>query len=83
MPVLTAVPKPTVAEEARRDCIEILEKSLERAKNGDVETCLVIMKHPDNSWSDERSLCMNFPEAIGRLEITLHAWKNAYLREPK
>lgn len=77
------VPKPTLLEQARTDVIDILEKALDRAKSGEIETILVIMKHLDGCWSDERSIAIDFPEAIGRLEIVQHAWMNQYLREPK
>jgi hypothetical protein len=58
-----------------------LREALAEVEAGRVETVLVILKHPDGSWTDKRSLCMNFPEAIGRLTISIQAWINGYIRE--
>ena len=77
------VPKLTLPEQSRADVVDILRRALNKAEAGEVETVLVIMKHPDQTWSDERSIAMDFPEAIGRLEIVQHAWMTQYLSQTK
>lgn len=81
--VATLAPKPNVREEFRLASIEILRDRLAQAEAGDVASVVVIVKHMDGTWSDDRAGTDTFPEAIGRLEIVKQAWINSYLRELK
>jgi len=79
---LRITPRPTVSEELRLAAVEVLRTALAEAQTGNVDACLVILRHPDGRWSDERSGCMDFPEMVGRLEIVKQSWILSYLREP-
>jgi hypothetical protein len=79
---LRITPKPTASDEMRQAAVEVLREALGKAEAGNVDACLVILRHPGGRWSDERSGCMDFPEMVGRLEIVKQAWINAYLKEP-
>jgi hypothetical protein len=71
--------KPTVAEDIKQQCIDLLRKALQEAEAGEVVSAFVILKRPDHTWSDERSGTMDFPDAIGRLEIVKQSWIRHYL----
>lgn len=79
--MLKIVPKTTVSDEIKNDIINILEKALEQAKQGDVECVLVILKQIDGHWSDERSGVVNFSDSIGKLEIIKQSWITEYLKQ--
>lgn len=81
MSVVELARKPTASEEAKADCINILRKALALAESGDMTTLIIIAQRPDNSWSDERSTAVNFPDAIGRLEIVKQSWITSYIKE--
>ena len=81
--VLSVVGKPSVSDEIKSECANILRRALALAEAGDLTAVLVIVKHAGDTWSDERSGAMNFPDAVGRLEIVKQAWINSYLRELK
>jgi hypothetical protein len=83
MTVAQLTPKPTLSDQCKDDVIAILKAALAQAEAGETEAICVIALHPDKSWSDKRSMAAHFPDFIGRLQITLQAWINAYLREPK
>lgn len=78
---IALVPTPTAAEKYKKACVEILRERLAQAEAGDIESLVLIVKHADGTWSDDRSGVDGFPEAIGRLEITKHAWITAFLRD--
>jgi hypothetical protein len=77
---LSIAPKPTVLDKIKQDIVETLREALAEAEKGEICSMLLIMKHNDNSWSDERSGSMDFPDAIGRLEIVKQNWIQAYLQ---
>lgn len=68
MTTLSLVPKPTASDEIRADVIEILEDALVQAKQGQITSLVVIMLHPDGSWSDWQSSTTQLSEVVGRLE---------------
>lgn len=76
---IVLVPTPTAAEIFRTACVDILRERLAQAEAGDIDSVVLIVKHADGTWSDDRSGVDGFPEAIGRLEITKQAWVRAYL----
>ena len=78
---IALVTKPTVAEEIKVEVLRILREALAKAEAGDVESCIVILRHPGGSWSDERSGLLKMAEAIGHIEIVKQSWITSYLRE--
>lgn len=81
--VIKLAPKTTIDDEIKQAAIDMLRKALAEAESGNVSMCIVILRHPDGTWSDERSGSTNFPDAVGRLEIVKQAWITSYLNEPK
>lgn len=82
MSVVTLTPKPTVPDEVRSDCIDILEKALTKARSGEINGLVLLMQNSEcGHWSDERSAVQDFPAVIGRLTIVLQAWIAHYVSQ--
>ena len=77
---IALAPKPTVAEAIKTDCVRLLRDALARAEAGEIEAVAVILKLTNGRWYDERSGVMDFPEAVGRLEIVKQSWISHYLK---
>ena len=77
---IALAPKPTVAETIKADCARILREALALAESGEVEAVLLVLKRTNGRWYDERSGVMDFPEAVGRLEIVKQSWIAHYLK---
>jgi len=69
MTAIALVAKPTAAEQAKIETVELLRELLVQAEAGDVVEIFAVIKHPDASWSSKRSTCTDTPALIGRLEI--------------
>jgi hypothetical protein len=83
MSLVRIAEKPKLADDIRQEVIDILKKSLAEAEAGDISAVMVLKLHPDDTWSDERSGCIKFPDALGRLEIMKHTWITQYLEHWK
>jgi hypothetical protein len=79
MNIAALVTKPTVADQIRTACVDMLREALDQAERGEVSAAVVILRRPDGTWHDERSGCTDFPDAIGRLEIVKQSWIAHYL----
>jgi hypothetical protein len=77
------VAKPAISEEIQQDIVKELKEALLKAEAGSISAVMVVTRNLDETWSSKRSGCMNFPDAMGRLHIAIHAWINDYLREEK
>lgn len=77
------VPPPTVAQMTREATIRVLQAALDRCAKGDVDECLVILKHPGaGDWTVIASETPNVAEWIGKIEVVKFEWQmHAYLRE--
>jgi hypothetical protein len=75
---LRIVQPPTVPEEIRQGVVGLLKDALAQAEAGELDAVIVILKRP-TGWSDMRSGVMDFPDAIGRLEIVKQSWIAHYL----
>lgn len=65
----TLIPKPTASQQAQQETIALLRELLAAAEAGDIVEIFAVMKHPDASWSSERSTCADMPSLVGRLEM--------------
>lgn len=69
MTVLALAPAPTVAEEIRAHVVEVLERALAEAKDGQITSVVVIARHPDGEFSDWHSSTAEAHAVIGSLEV--------------
>lgn len=72
--------KPTVGQQARDEAVEILEDLLKRARDGQIEGLAVVGRAAGGRWFHEQTTAINFPEAIGRMFITMVDWVGDYRR---
>jgi hypothetical protein len=71
--------KPKVEDEIRAETVRILRDALAQAESGEVVAALVVLKYQGGTWTDERSGVMDFPDAVGRIEIIKQSWIRDYL----
>jgi phenylpyruvate tautomerase PptA (4-oxalocrotonate tautomerase family) len=76
---IALVTKPSVADEIKADVVDKLSEVLAEALASKIECVVIIARRPDGAWFDLQSGVDDFPGAIGRLEITKHAWIKTYL----
>lgn len=69
--------EPTLQEQV----IEGLEKMLDHARKGDVDTVLVIAKRPDGLWQFVTAGNAFTTEMVGRLEIIKHDMIVKYIED--
>ena len=81
MPPVKLVTKPTVAETAKKEVLELAQELLGDAKSGDVVEVFMVIKHPDGTWSHRRSSNVDTPALIGRLEIAKQSAVYKYLNK--
>lgn len=75
---LSIVAAPTVQDEIKGNIIDDLREMLVKAEAGEIEGLILVAKYPSGKWSDRRSGCIDFPGAIGYLEIVKQAWIAAF-----
>ena len=78
---ISLVTKPSADEEVRESVVRLLREALAQAEAGEVDTVLMILGHPDETWSDIASETVSFSHAVGRLEILKQKWIAKYLLE--
>lgn len=72
---LRLVTGPTASELVRADLVQLLERTLEEARRGEITELFMILRHPgDDEWSDRSTPTQGFAGWIGRLEITKQSW---------
>lgn len=71
---LHAVAPPTATEIVRAKIIEILERTLQEAREGQVSELFMIVQHPDTDFSDRATPTENLTAWIGKLEIVKQRW---------
>ena len=81
MSPVALVTKPTAADEAKRETVELLRELLAEAESGGISEIYVIMRHPDASWSSKRSTRTDIPALVGRLELAKHSTMTKYLED--
>jgi hypothetical protein len=72
--VVSLTTKPPVAQEIKDNIIEILKQYLEKAEKGEISCVIVIAGFPGGIWSNDMSSTLDFPTAIGKLEIAKQEW---------
>ena len=71
---LKLVPPATVSDDIKASVVQILIDVKALAAAGDVDTMIIILGHPDGSWSTKLSGTEKLSAAIGRLEIAKQEW---------
>ncbi len=66
--------RPLVIDEVRESVTRLLREALEKAEAGKVDCVIIILGHPDGTWTDLASETVEFSKAVGRLEILKHKW---------
>ena len=79
MTIAALVPKPSVTEEARQGAAIIVADLQAMLEADDLAEIVVLVKHPDASWSHHYTASMDRIEMIGRLEVAKHAMSRKYL----
>ena len=74
MTLVTLTPKPTAAKEVQDNVVDILKTYLEKANKGEVNYVIVIAGFTDNTWTHDMSSTLDFPRAIGVVEIAKQEW---------
>ncbi len=80
---LSVVGKPRASDQARKQAVELLTQALSLAQAGEISELILILDHPDNSWSESMTNTANFPAAIGRLEMVKQSWVEKYLAQAR
>ncbi len=67
-------PKQTVENEVQESVVGVLKEYLAKAEAGQLNCVIVIAGFLDGMWTDDMSSTLDFPTAIGRLEIAKQEW---------
>lgn len=78
---LHVVAPPKLPESVRADAVETLERVLAEAKAGNVSGVVVIWRDGKEHWENDRTGLADFPEWIGRIEITKTEMISEYLKQ--
>ena len=81
-PIVLA-PKPTVDDEVRTSVVKALRETLQQAERGEINTILMVIGHPDDTWTDRASETLNFSSMIGRIEILKAKWIALYMENDR
>ncbi len=79
MTIAKLAPKLSVTQEAKQDAELIIQDLLKMQAEGDIAEMVVLVKHPDASWTPYYTTSMDRPAMIGRLAITQYAISKKYL----
>ena len=77
--VVSLVAKPTAKQEIKDDLIDLLTKTLEEAKSGELTGVFMIIEQSDEMWSDRWTGMVKFSELLGRIEIVKQRIIHNYL----
>ncbi len=72
--VVKLAQKPTVSQEVKDGIIEIIKAYLKKAEQGEVSSLIIIAGFLDGTWGDDMSSTLDFPTAVGQLEICKQEW---------
>lgn len=81
MTAITLVTDPTTDEIVKESVVRLLKDALAMAEAGRVDSLIVILGHPDETWTDMAAETGKFSQAVGRLEILKVKWINRYLED--
>lgn len=73
------VHKPRASELIRAQVIAQLRSALALAEQGQVSGLVLLLDHPDNTWSESVSGTESFSASIGRMEIVKARWIAEYI----
>lgn len=74
MKILKLVPPPAEDVAIREATVQLLAQALDEAKAGHIAEIVLLVLHPDGTWSDRTTQSLHFSEWIGRLEMTKLDW---------
>ena len=83
MKPISIVPKATVGDEVKADCIKTLKDALVLAESGEIDVVVMILGRVDGMWHTKTSETMRLSETIGRLEILKQEWIAKLLESEK
>ena len=79
---LKLVAPPTPAEEAKQECLDLLEKLTTKVRDGEIETLVVITDRADKYWMDfVAGRLTSRMQMIGQLEYVKTKWLHKFMRE--
>ncbi len=76
---LRVVQRPTAEDKVQREVLTHAESILALARDGQIDSLVVIMSHPDGSYSELISSTTQFRQMIGQLEVVKQNWIGNYL----
>ena len=80
-PLKLVVP-PAPGENARQECLELLDSLREKVTNGEIETLVVIADRTDAFWLDfVAGRCPSRMQMVGQLEYVKTKWLHKFMRE--
>ena len=68
-------------QQVQQSVIDALMDALEQAKAGTIAEVILLITRPDGDVSDMASATMDFPRAIGQLELTKQDWISQFTRD--
>ena len=74
MTIIKLAPKPPASKEIRDNILDILKEYQKHAEEGKLECLVIIGGFVDNSWTNHMSGTLDFPQAIGKLQIAMQEW---------
>ena len=83
MTVLKLAAKQTTADEIKTRIVGLLLKTLEEAKEGNIDAIILIAQQPGGEWVNRTSDTMRLSDMIGRLEVTKHELIANFLESEK
>ena len=72
--IIPLVLAPTDAQEVQQSVVRILETTLGYAKEGKIDSIIMLVSHGNDEWYPVVSESMCFSRDIGRIEILKQQW---------
>lgn len=76
---LHAVAAPKAEDRVKADVVQLLERVLALAQQGEVECVFIVCSHADGTYSEAVSQTLHFSQMIGQVEIVKQNWITRYL----
>jgi hypothetical protein len=78
---LHVVAPPKLSESVRADAVETLERVLAEAKAGNVSGVVILWRDAKEHWENDHTALADFPDWVGRIEITKAEMISEYLKQ--
>ena len=72
--IVPLVLAPTDQQEVQQSVVRVLENTLAFAKEGKIDSIIMLVSHGDGNWYPVMSESINFSRDIGRIEILKQQW---------